>query len=209
MSELTSWKRGRVIPNPIAIPQQRWDKTEADPDQVLFVGRNDAHKGGDIALAAFELAREKRPSLKLVCVGPGFEVKLPDEIARLRLQSSLALSTSRFENFAYAIAEALAVGMPVVASRTFAAQAMNCQTVPIDDVDATANAILANIGNAELGRRGQEWVAEHLNPLKIARETVSLYRSLMPAQAASVLETQQLPTVLEGRERPTDEPAAA
>jgi glycosyltransferase involved in cell wall biosynthesis len=61
-----------VIPNAVAkIPDdQVWRRGGADPDEILFVGRFDRHKGGDTMLLAFaELARD-RPRLKLTFAGP-------------------------------------------------------------------------------------------------------------------------------------------
>lgn len=61
-----------VIPNPIApIPADRqWLPRGYDPDRILFVGRFDRHKGGDIAIRAFAEVLQHRPQARLVFVGP-------------------------------------------------------------------------------------------------------------------------------------------
>lgn len=48
----------------------RWNAESADRDTALFVGRFDARKGGDIALLAFKRVLARKPSARLVFVGP-------------------------------------------------------------------------------------------------------------------------------------------
>lgn len=57
-------------PGPVVPADQRWDVAVCERDAILFVGRFDRHKGGDLAIDAFrELAREF-PALGLWFVGP-------------------------------------------------------------------------------------------------------------------------------------------
>lgn len=181
MSELTSWKRGRVIPNPVVVPNSSWDASGADLNQILFVGRNDRRKGADIVKEAFEIAKQSRPELTLVCVGPGFETKSGDELTRLRLESGLAVIGSRFEVFPYILTEAMALGMPVVSSRFGGAgeivtDRVDGRLVPPQDPRAMAAAMLETIGNVLLGKAARETVARRFDPVYIAKQTVELYR---------------------------------
>lgn len=61
-----------VIPNPVAPTPDAaaWRIDRADPNELLFVGRFDLHKGGDVVLRAFAIAAAQRPNLKLTFVGP-------------------------------------------------------------------------------------------------------------------------------------------
>jgi glycosyltransferase involved in cell wall biosynthesis len=61
-----------VIPNPGPEPTfaHNWDREAAEPGHVVFIGRFDRHKGGDIAVDAFSLLAERIPSLKLTMAGP-------------------------------------------------------------------------------------------------------------------------------------------
>lgn len=61
-----------VIPNPGPEPNPNdvWDRASADPGLVLFVGRFDRNKGGDLAVDAFARLAERTPSLRLVMAGP-------------------------------------------------------------------------------------------------------------------------------------------
>ena len=138
-------QRTRVIFNPVPIPSDEWSPDRADANQLLFVGRFDSLKGADVVVRAFAKAVERRPSLRLVMVGPDrglggrihfdeFVREIPDEarskieflgeqlperLAQLRLQSGLAIVGSRYETFPYTAFEAQAVGMPLLMTDTF------------------------------------------------------------------------------------------
>jgi glycosyltransferase involved in cell wall biosynthesis len=60
------------IPNPIVDREDlpRWRLDRCDPKTIMFVGRFDKRKGGDVVLEAFALLLKERPGLKLVFVGP-------------------------------------------------------------------------------------------------------------------------------------------
>ena len=61
-----------VIPNPGPEPNENemWDGSRASPGLVLFVGRFDRNKGGDIAVNAFAQLADRLPSLRLAMAGP-------------------------------------------------------------------------------------------------------------------------------------------
>jgi glycosyltransferase involved in cell wall biosynthesis len=61
-----------VIPNPGPEPTSahNWDREAAEPGHVVFIGRFDRLKGGDIVVDAFSLLAERIPSLKLTMAGP-------------------------------------------------------------------------------------------------------------------------------------------
>ncbi len=63
---------GAVIPNPmpVAPPEHRWRRAGCDPSTVLFVGRFDNHKGGDVMLEAFARVAAARPDAVLLFAGP-------------------------------------------------------------------------------------------------------------------------------------------
>jgi glycosyltransferase involved in cell wall biosynthesis len=64
------------IVNPLMLPDTApvWDLRTCDRDTILFVGRFDKRKGGDLVLLAFEQLLRTRTDLKLVFVGPDFGV---------------------------------------------------------------------------------------------------------------------------------------
>jgi glycosyltransferase involved in cell wall biosynthesis len=61
----------QVIPNPVdPVPdEERWRIDQARPERILFVGRFDRHKGGDLAIDAFWQLAQRRPELELVVAG--------------------------------------------------------------------------------------------------------------------------------------------
>ena len=114
----------------------------------------------------------------------------PERIAGLRLQSGFSLVGSRFENFPYSIAEALAVGMPVLTTDTFGGSEMirdgvEGLLVPIGDTASMADAMVGMASNpvrvAEMGRAAYARAADWLSPERIARETVEVYRQAVAA----------------------------
>lgn len=73
-----------VIPNPthpISLGE-RWRLGACDLDRVLFVGRFDRHKGGDVAIDAFARLLRARPSARLTFVGPDHGIPLEDGSTR-------------------------------------------------------------------------------------------------------------------------------
>jgi glycosyltransferase involved in cell wall biosynthesis len=136
--------RAAVIPNPISPRSLRWRPEVCNKDQLLFVGRFDHVKGGDVVLRAFNKIASLQPRSRLVFVGPDRQIDgknfhrfarsvlsqdacerteyrgalMRDEIDRLRAQSFLSIVASRAEVFGYTALEAMALGCPLVASAT-------------------------------------------------------------------------------------------
>jgi glycosyltransferase involved in cell wall biosynthesis len=61
-----------VIPNPTlpVSPDHRWRLEECDPARVLFVGRFDRIKGGDLMIEAFGRVLQRIPRARLCFAGP-------------------------------------------------------------------------------------------------------------------------------------------
>jgi glycosyltransferase involved in cell wall biosynthesis len=193
------FSRTAVIPNPMPTATQRWSKGSADLDQVVFVGRFDKAKGADIAVEAFVEARKRRPLLKMVMIGPGKSPAdvpsgvtvlgaLPAErITELRLQSAVALSCSRSEAFSYVVAEAMALGMPVLATDTFGPSEIIRDRIdgrlsPAGDAEGTAEALVEMLADpsklAEMGKAAALRVSDYMSPRRIASQTAELYADL-------------------------------
>jgi glycosyltransferase involved in cell wall biosynthesis len=69
-----------VIPNAAEIPpvESGWRPATAEPGHVLFVGRFDRHKGGDVVVRAFALLAGRWPGLELSFAGPSTGCQLDD-----------------------------------------------------------------------------------------------------------------------------------
>lgn len=134
--------------------------------------------------AAMELSSQTRDRISFL--GP----QSPEHIAELRLQSGFSLTGSNFENFPYSIAEAMAVGMPVLTTDTFGGSEMirddvEGRIVPAGDLESMADAMVEMASNparlAGMGRAAHVRAAYWLLPERIARESVEVYRQAMAA----------------------------
>ena len=139
-----------TVPNPMvsAPAQDWWSLDRCDRRTVLFVGRFDLRKGGDIVLRAFHKLLASDPTLHLVFAGPDRGVPLdgnvvdlptyvdslfstsqreriqylgkqsPSEIPALRQRAMVTLVASRWDNQPNTALEAMMQGCPVVAIDT-------------------------------------------------------------------------------------------
>jgi glycosyltransferase involved in cell wall biosynthesis len=72
------WPVQAVFFNPLSVlpSKQCWSSSSYTPMQLLFVGRFDAHKGGDIVIQAFAQILLREPHATLVFAGPDKGVEL-------------------------------------------------------------------------------------------------------------------------------------
>ena len=124
-----------IIANPIAVKPLPADVHLVVRDEIVSVGRLSHAKGFDILLDAFARIARKFPRWRLVIVGDGEErSKLERQVAHLQLggrvlftgaladpsaflrRAKLCVMASRYEGFPLAHGEALACGLPVIAT---------------------------------------------------------------------------------------------
>jgi len=74
----------KVIPNPVTVNADipRWTLDGCDRKTILFIGRWDYLKGGDMVLAAFRRLLEVDSALKLIFVGPDRGLQPPGSTRR-------------------------------------------------------------------------------------------------------------------------------
>ena len=138
----------RHVVNPLDLAPEVpiWDLNRCERKTLLFVGRFDKLKGGDLVLEAFARLLSADRTLRLIFVGPDLGVRsvggdlvgfenfraallpndaekieyrgrlTPDEICRLRAGAFLTLVPSRWENQSYTMLEAMLQGCPVIAT---------------------------------------------------------------------------------------------
>lgn len=115
-------------------------------------------------------------------------IKSPDEVAALRMQSRMALVTSRFESFPYVLAEALGAGMPSVSTDTPGAVEMIEDRVSgllarSENVGSIADAISELLHSDQLclalADGAYRRATKLLDPQVIAAQTISFYSAVV------------------------------
>ncbi|HET9345233.1 MAG TPA: glycosyltransferase [Candidatus Limnocylindrales bacterium] len=174
-------ERIQVLPNAVPVEQFRVIPLSARaPDELLFVGYWKVAKGIETLLRATALAHARRPSIRLRLVGRTAD---PDEergwrelvdrlgiadavsfestrdragVAEAMARASIFVHPSRRETFGVVAVEALATGMPVVATDSGGVtEILGAEPdrlgalVPPDDPTSLAEAILATLDRRE------------------------------------------------------------
>jgi glycosyltransferase involved in cell wall biosynthesis len=73
--------QAEVLVNPVdcAIDERFvWQAHTCDADRILFVGRFDGHKGGDVVILAFKQILQSRPDARLTFIGPNSGAVIDD-----------------------------------------------------------------------------------------------------------------------------------
>jgi glycosyltransferase involved in cell wall biosynthesis len=186
----------------------------ADPARLLYAGRLVRRKGLDVLLHAFGELQTQRPDITLEVVGDGEERAEYEELARtvapggnvrflgacgrddvLRaLQSahvlilpSRTMPSGEVEGSPVIVKEALAVGVPVVATRNgglpeVIPPAYRDELVPEDDPAALATRLEAILQDApawpDRARVGRAWVEAEFDWGVLGRRTAEVYARL-------------------------------
>lgn len=143
-----------IIPNPVIFPSKAEDfQPSFQKPFIMALGRLHPQKGHDILLRAFALVNKAHPDWKLIIVGEGpFRQELENLIIELQIEKSVFLPgkvlnvyailkqadifvhPSRFEGFPNALCEAMACGLPVIAT--------DCPSGPAEIIQNHVNGIL-------------------------------------------------------------------
>lgn len=172
--------RIRVIPNPVARARRQVSDYPVQHHHkvIIAVGRLAFQKGFDLLIRALATLPPEHAAWQLRIVGTGEEhdklMQLCDELSvsdrvtwvgRVTdvetelLRASIFVLPSRFEGFPNALCEAMAVGLPVVATRCEFGPEETIQhgdngwLVPVDDVDELSKALHRLASDAALGER--------------------------------------------------------
>jgi glycosyltransferase involved in cell wall biosynthesis len=159
--------RMRVIPPGIAEPDRTSSRRHFS---CVAVGRLEPVKDHETLVRAWPLVLSRHPSATLAIVGDGPERRrLERLIVELGVEKSVSLigaddpmlflrgsavyvSTSRSEGFSRAMLEALAVGVPIVATAVGGVLELpkeSARTLPVGDASATAEAIAGLLDSRE------------------------------------------------------------
>lgn len=196
-----------IDPKPYATAMPSEENFGLDPNGplVILVGLIYAAKGQDLALAA--LAEAGLEQVQLLCVGPGDTSELKaqakalgvtervrflgprNDVPALMARADLLLLPSRWEGLPYVVLEAMARGMPVVATPVdgarevvlsgvtgFLSSAINAPSVAAALREALAK---SREEWAQMGRAGQERVAKHYSLDSMVRGLDRVYLELL------------------------------
>ena len=174
---------------------------------VIAVGRLVPQKGHDVLIRAFRTVVRDVPDARLLIVGDGegraslaaliracglegcvtLAGHRPDIASLLRGATVLA-HPSRWEGFGLVLLEAMAVALPVVATRVSAIpeiieDGVSGLLVPADDEHALASALVRVLRDHDLARRlgaaGRERQAREFSIERMARGTEEIYRQAL------------------------------
>ena len=173
--------RVSVIPNPVvaaAVGQTQSQQELPQTPYLLGAGRLVHQKGFDLLIEAFALIAAQRGQLRLAIAGEGPELQSLQELAtRLHVAQRVSflgsirelgavmrnadvfVLSSRYEGFPNVLLEALASGVPVVATdcpggpREILGDGALGILVPSGQASALAEAVMRVIGDVELRRR--------------------------------------------------------
>jgi glycosyltransferase involved in cell wall biosynthesis len=198
--------RRQVIPNGIDVPPfvQRF-RSNNHPLKLMYLGRLDPIKGIENLLRAVVLARV--PSWKLDVYGegdPSYRATLERLVSELALSSrirfvgqvsgaekvqafadaDLCVVPSHSENFGIVVAEAMAHGVPVIASRgtPWAEIETRGSGLWVDNSAASLAAAIDFMADADryaMGQAGRQWMLEAFSWPSIARSMAALYSMLL------------------------------
>lgn len=205
------------LPNGVPVPERPWQRREGwrEAPRGVFVGRLAREKGLDTLLDAWPRVRREYPAARLILVGEGPERgALQDQVERLGLREAVEMPgavedvearlrggdlfvlPSREEGMSVALLEAMALGMPLVASsipgnRRLVADFKQGRLARLDDPEMLARAILdqwAGFDRAiHMGRAARTLVNRKYSIAAIAREHLTLFRRLIGGDGAGLV----------------------
>lgn len=178
-----------IIPNGVLVPEHRV-RSDQDSRTILYLGRLHPEKGLAALLDAWSLVEKRLAPWTLHLIGPdpiGYRTELQSHANRLGLQNvvfggavagdiklgqieraEVLVLPSPSENFGMVVAEALAMGVPVVATSgtPWAELATRrtgwyCGTHACEIANALLNAAMTSLSERRaMGERGRIWMAE-------------------------------------------------
>ena len=194
--------RMAMIPNGVDVPVDL-NRVERNGElRMLFIGRLDSKKGIEALLKACGLV-DSAPPWRLAIAGwgaPEYVSQLKEQIHALGLSgrvemlgpvlseakkalfecSDVALVPSYTENFGIVVAEALAHGVPVIASKGTPwsrLEEMKCGLWVDNDPESLASAIrsISTMPLQDMGRRGREWMQNEFSWRSVTNQMLALY----------------------------------
>lgn len=195
--------------------------TTSNNEQLLFVAPDITERRKDLLLTlkAFKIVRKHIPDAVLHIVGAmknkNYFNKInrylksnriaegvtflgqlaPDRLAKEYADASLFLSSSRFETFSLVIAQALASGRPVVATKSGGSQCVVCHgktgfLVEYNDIKEFAEKVILLLKNKEMQRKmaksAQKFALERFAKERVIEKTKEAYCYILEEESISI-----------------------
>jgi glycosyltransferase involved in cell wall biosynthesis len=215
--EAAGYDRGRIhdLPNGVPVPDAPWQPRSGwrEAPHAAFVGRLAAEKGLDTLVNAWPTVRAAIPAATLTIIGEGPErPALAERIEQLSLLGAITLAgslanpesalraadlfvvPSREEGMSIALLEAMALGMPLVASdipgnRGLVTEGVHGRLVPPDEPEVLAKAIIAQWSNFDravlFGSEARRRVLAEFSIAAVARRHLDLFQRLVEKQTVA------------------------
>ena len=195
--------RMAMIPNGVDVPAVLNRRERNGELRLLFIGRLDPIKGIEALLKACSLV-DSAPPWRLAIAGwgaPEYVSQIKEQIHALGVServemlgavlsevkkglfecSDVALVPSYTENFAIVVAEALAHGVPVIASKGTPwsrLEEMQCGLWVDNDPESLAVAIrsISTMRLQNMGLRGREWMQNEFSWHSVTKQMLDLYQ---------------------------------
>jgi glycosyltransferase involved in cell wall biosynthesis len=202
--------RAVVIPNGVDIASSSRRELHGGDLRLLYIGRLHPIKGVEALLHACSRVGKNSPSFRLRIAGagtPSYLASLKTMVDDLGLHeqiefvgdvrgekkealfddSDLVVVPSHVENFAMVVAESLAHGLPVIASKGTPwhdLETHGCGLWVENQPESLAAAIcrMREMPLAEMGERGRQWMREHYSWDRVSTQMVQLYQECIEAQ---------------------------
>jgi glycosyltransferase involved in cell wall biosynthesis len=203
----------KVIANPVDSRTFLPSVRRSDPPEIVFIGRPERRKGFETIIRALpEILQSDPKAIFRFFANPKHEIdrqpvqawvraQLPEtlndrvlftpversQLPAILAGASLCVMPSLWENFPYAVLEAMACGLPIVASRTgglpeLLEQDVSGLLVPAQDPPALAEAVLQILKNPDLARNmgaaARSRVEKCFSREAIVPEMLRLYQEL-------------------------------
>ena len=206
-------KKIRIIPTPIDLDRfespaekkmEKLRKKNQNRKTVINIGRDDPSKDYSVLFKAINLVYEKHRNLAFFQIGADFY--LPEKIRadenlfltgkeKIKQEqlvdyyhaSDVYVSSSSHESFGKVLIEAMAAGLPVVATATTGSKGIiidgvNGFLVPIGNSEALAKKVLYLLNNSdkaeEMGKAGRKMVREKFGQEKIIGQMIRFWKEL-------------------------------
>jgi glycosyltransferase involved in cell wall biosynthesis len=205
--------RIQAIPNGVPIPEMAWQRRPhwQTAPRAIFVGRLAPEKGLDTLINTWPSVRAKYLDARLILIGegplrlelearvealgmtlgPGQAVEMPgtttDASEALR-EADLFVLPSREEGMSIALLEAMALGIPVVASsiagnRRLISDFKHGRLAPPDDSEGLARVIIDQWDNFDrafhMSRAARARVDQEFSIQRVAREHLALFENIL------------------------------